>query len=66
MELPVELEYIPYQEFQDRFSKLNRIVRPIYPTIWPNILMVSIFVTMIIIASVGMARNVNGLAVMGQ
>ncbi|KAK3848225.1 MAG: hypothetical protein J3R72DRAFT_518906 [Linnemannia gamsii] len=66
MELPVELEYIPYQEFQDRFSKLNRIVRPIYPTIWPNILMVSIFATMIVIASVGMARNVNGLAVMGQ
>ncbi|KAF9133261.1 hypothetical protein BGW39_010179 [Mortierella sp. 14UC] len=66
MELPVELEYIPYQEFQERFSKLNQIARPIYPTIWPNILMVFIFAAMIVTAAVGMAKNGSGLAVMGQ
>ncbi|KAF9549878.1 hypothetical protein EC957_002449 [Mortierella hygrophila] len=66
MELPVELEYIPYEEFEERFSRLNQIARPTYPTIWPNILMVFIFGALIVTAAVGMARNQAGLAVMGQ
>ncbi|KAF9140292.1 hypothetical protein BGX30_006736, partial [Mortierella sp. GBA39] len=66
MELPVELEYIPYEEFEERFSRLNQIARPTYPTIWPNVLMVFIFGALIVTAAVGMARNQAGLAVMGQ
>ncbi|KAF9092208.1 hypothetical protein BGX29_010567 [Mortierella sp. GBA35] len=66
MELPVELEYIPYDEFEERFSKLNEIATPIYPTIWPNVLMIFVFASLICTAAVGMARNSSGLAVMGQ
>ncbi|KAF9394746.1 hypothetical protein CPC16_010396 [Podila verticillata] len=36
-DLPVELEYIPYEDLKDRFEQLNKIARPDYPTYWPNV-----------------------------
>ncbi|KAF9382430.1 hypothetical protein CPC16_009357 [Podila verticillata] len=66
MELPVELEYIPYQEFEDRFEKLNKIARPIYPTFWPNVIMILVFVGLAATAAIGMSQKGSALSIMGQ
>ncbi|KAG0019052.1 hypothetical protein BGZ81_009951 [Podila clonocystis] len=66
MELPVELEYIPYQEFEDRFEKLNKIARPTYPTFWPNVIMVLVFAGLAATAAIGMSQKGSVLSIMGQ
>ncbi|KAG0319670.1 hypothetical protein BG000_003810 [Podila horticola] len=66
MELPVELEYIPYQEFEDRFEQLNKIARPTYPTFWPNVIMVFVFAGLAATAAIGMSQKGSALSIMGQ
>ncbi|KAF9184078.1 hypothetical protein BGZ51_003580 [Haplosporangium sp. Z 767] len=66
MELPVELEYIPYHEFEDRFERLNGIARSVYPTMWPNLLMLLVFGSLFATAAVGITRNGSGLSIMSQ
>ncbi|KAF9303678.1 hypothetical protein BGZ74_003272, partial [Mortierella antarctica] len=66
MELPVELEYIPYQEFEDRFEKLNKIARPTYPTFWPNVVMIFVFAGLAATAAIGMSQRGTALSIMGQ
>ncbi|KAG0222760.1 hypothetical protein BGX31_008898 [Mortierella sp. GBA43] len=66
MDLPVELEYIPYQEFQDRFAGLNSIARPMYPTIWPNVIMFFVFSGLLATAIVGISMTGTGLSIMSQ
>ncbi|KAI1317535.1 hypothetical protein EDD11_008229 [Mortierella claussenii] len=65
MDLPVELEYIPYHELEDRFMQLNKIARLVYPTIWPNIILGIIFVGLFTTAAVGI-KSGSGLAIMSQ
>ncbi|KAF9950066.1 hypothetical protein BGZ72_008222 [Mortierella alpina] len=66
MDLPVELEYIPYQEFEDRFSRLNEVAHAVYPTVWPNVFVFIIFSALFATAAVGITRSGSGLAIMGQ
>ncbi|KAF9400248.1 hypothetical protein BGX21_004672 [Mortierella sp. AD011] len=57
--------YIPYHEFEDRFAQLNKIVKPIYPTIWPNVLMFFVFACLLAGAALGVSMN-SSLSIMGQ
>ncbi|KAF8983830.1 hypothetical protein BGZ46_009398 [Entomortierella lignicola] len=66
MDLPVELEYIPYHEFEDRFVQLNKIVKPIYPTIWPNIIVATVVITLFSAAVVGISLSSSSTSIMGQ
>ncbi|KAG0267592.1 hypothetical protein BG011_002900 [Mortierella polycephala] len=66
MELPVELEYIPCHEFEDRFERLNGIARPVYPTMWPNVLMLLVFASLFATAAVGITRSGSSLSIMSQ
>ncbi|KAG0215958.1 hypothetical protein BGX28_007184 [Mortierella sp. GBA30] len=66
MDLPMELEYIPYQELEDRFSRLDTIARDVYPTIWPNVVVFIIFTALFTTAAIGITRSGSGLAIMGQ
>ncbi|KAG0317764.1 hypothetical protein BGZ99_006115, partial [Dissophora globulifera] len=36
-DLPEELEYLSYQEFEDRLNSLNKVAHLTYPTLWPNV-----------------------------
>ncbi|KAF9577202.1 hypothetical protein BGW38_007747, partial [Lunasporangiospora selenospora] len=66
MDLPVELEYIPYQELEERFAKLNRIARPIYPTPWPSIIFVLVFSALFAASAVGISQTGSALSILGQ
>ncbi|KAG0052623.1 hypothetical protein BGZ83_002339 [Gryganskiella cystojenkinii] len=64
-------EYLPYPELEARFTKLNKIARPIYPTSRPNIAAVFIFTGLFVAAAVGIARSGRsssppGFQIMGQ
>ncbi|KAI7823226.1 hypothetical protein BC939DRAFT_452180 [Gamsiella multidivaricata] len=65
-DLPEELEYLPYQEFEDRFLQLNKIARPAYPTQWPNIATLCLLAGVIVAAVTGIMHKGTNLAVMGQ
>ncbi|GJJ72878.1 hypothetical protein EMPS_05236 [Entomortierella parvispora] len=56
MDLPVELEYIPYPELEARFTKLNKIAQRVYPTPRPNIIALVLFSCLFVAAAVGVAR----------
>ncbi|KAI1308175.1 hypothetical protein EDD11_004330 [Mortierella claussenii] len=64
--LPEELEYISYDEFQDRFQQLDRIARPVYPTFWPNVAIVLLLAGVAAAATIGIMHTGTNLAIMGQ
>ncbi|KAI7819415.1 hypothetical protein BC939DRAFT_264082 [Gamsiella multidivaricata] len=66
MDLPVELEYISYQELENRFTRLNKIARPVYPTLWPSILMFIVFVGLFTTAAIGISKTGTALSIMSQ
>ncbi|KAG0046360.1 hypothetical protein BGZ83_008460 [Gryganskiella cystojenkinii] len=65
-DLPVELEYIPYLEFEERFVQLNEIARRRYPTYWPNIAFSLVFIAITAAATIGIIHAGTNLAIMGQ
>ncbi|KAG0308417.1 hypothetical protein BGZ98_008037 [Dissophora globulifera] len=59
-------QYIPYQELEDRFSRLNKIARQVHPTVWPNILTTVILSGLFALALVGISKSGSGLALLSQ
>ncbi|KAF9910279.1 hypothetical protein BX616_010903 [Lobosporangium transversale] len=65
-DLPQELEYLSFQEFEDRFTQLNRIARPTYPTVWPNVAAIVLLTGIAMVAAFGITHTGTTMAVMGQ
>ncbi|KAH7055104.1 hypothetical protein BKA57DRAFT_532793 [Linnemannia elongata] len=65
--LPEELEYLPREEIAKRFEKLNRIALRTYPTIWPTIIFLLVFLGLAGIAGYALSKiGSSNLAIMGQ
>ncbi|CAO3568017.1 unnamed protein product [Mortierella alpina] len=65
-DLPEEMHYLAYEDVQDRFLQLNKIVLDTYPTYWPNVI-VSIFLAAVLCASVaGIVQTGTNYSVVGQ
>ncbi|KAF9432727.1 hypothetical protein BGZ76_010396 [Entomortierella beljakovae] len=65
-DLPIELEYLSYQEFEDRFKRLNDIARPIFPTIWPNIAIIIFIAGLATAAAIGISYTGTNMSILGQ
>ncbi|KAF9204084.1 hypothetical protein BGZ49_005705 [Haplosporangium sp. Z 27] len=65
-DLPLELEYLSYQEFEDRFNQLNAIAKPIFPSIWPNFGVAIFLVVLAVGAAFGIMRTGTTLSILGQ
>ncbi|KAG0070283.1 hypothetical protein BGZ89_000977 [Linnemannia elongata] len=65
--LPEELEYLPREEIAKRFEKLNRIALRTYPTVWPTIIFLLVFLGLASIAGYALSKiGSSNLAIMGQ
>ncbi|GJJ74439.1 hypothetical protein EMPS_06797 [Entomortierella parvispora] len=65
-DLPVELEYISFTEFEDRFAKLNKIARSRYPTLWPNVVMGLVLIALTATAVIGIMQSGSNLSILGK
>ncbi|KAF9965825.1 hypothetical protein BGZ70_004025 [Mortierella alpina] len=60
------MHYLAFEDVQDRFLQLNKIVLDTYPTYWPNVI-ISVFLAAILSASVaGIVQTGTNYSVVGQ
>ncbi|KAF9351909.1 hypothetical protein BGX26_010162 [Mortierella sp. AD094] len=65
-DLPLELEYLSYQEFEDRFNQLNKIAKPTFPSVWPNFGIALLLLGLIPAAVIGISRSGTNVSILGQ
>ncbi|KAF9379650.1 hypothetical protein CPB97_008845 [Podila verticillata] len=65
-DLPVELDYIPYEVFKDRLEQLNKIARPDYPTYWPNVAAFFVLAGITAVVTWGITKSGHNLGTMAQ
>ncbi|KAF9309840.1 hypothetical protein BG003_009220 [Podila horticola] len=65
-DLPVELEYLPYEDFKDRFQLLNKVARPEYPTYWPNVAAFLVLAGITAAVTWGITKSGHNLGTMAQ
>ncbi|KAG0038863.1 hypothetical protein BGZ82_010579 [Podila clonocystis] len=65
-DLPVELEYLPYEDFKDRFQQLSKIARPEYPTYWPSVAAFLVLAGITAAVTWGISKSGHNLGTMAQ